>query len=71
MDEGLSQLEANRRMIFEIYHGEHPMRKISLTFLCVLAMTIGTFAIAHAKKPFTDEFNATYGTLGTDNGTSL
>ena len=40
-------------------------------FLAALAFTAGTFSIAYAKKTFTDDFNARYGTNGTDKGTTL
>jgi hypothetical protein len=44
---------------------------ITCTFLVALVFTAGTFSIAYAKKPFTDDFNALYGTNGTDKGTTM
>ena len=41
------------------------------TLFFVIAIIIGTFGIAYAKKQFTDDFNALYGTNGTDKGTTL
>jgi hypothetical protein len=37
----------------------------------VLALSAATQGVADAKKSFTDDFNAYYGTNGTDNGTTL
>ena len=47
------------------------MKKIIIILFGVFVITAATFNIAYAKKPFTDEFNATYGTSGTDRGTTL
>ena len=44
---------------------------ITWSLLVALAITAGTFSMAYAKKPFTDDFNALYGTNGTDKGTTL
>ncbi|MDH3885833.1 MAG: hypothetical protein OET63_16545, partial [Desulfobacterales bacterium] len=44
---------------------------ITCSFLVALAIAGGTSNIAYAKKPFTDDFNALYGTNGTDMGTTL
>jgi len=41
------------------------MRKITYTFLLVLAMTAGTFSMAYARSDFMEKFNDTYGTRGT------
>lgn len=41
------------------------MRKITYTFLLVLAITAGTFSIAYAHRDFMEKFNDTYGTGGT------
>jgi predicted RNA-binding protein with TRAM domain len=47
------------------------MRKFSVTSFLVFVITAATFNIAYAKRPYTDSFNNTYGTSGTDGGTSL
>jgi len=47
------------------------MRKITFTFLLGLAITAGTFSMVYAKTEYTTLFNNTYGTSGTDKGTSL
>ena len=47
------------------------MKKIIITLFGVFIITGATFNIAYAKKPFTDSFNNTYGTSGTDKGTTL
>jgi hypothetical protein len=44
---------------------------ITSSLLMALAFTAGTFSMAYAKKSFTDDFNALYGTNGTDKGTTL
>jgi len=41
------------------------MRKITYTFLLVLAIAAGTFSIAYARSDFMEKFNDKYGTRGT------
>jgi hypothetical protein len=43
---------------------EEAMRKITPTFLFFLALLAGTFSIAFADIPYTDNFNTRYGTSG-------
>jgi predicted RNA-binding protein with TRAM domain len=47
------------------------MRKITITSVLVFTLIVTTFTIAYAKKEYTTSFNNTYGTSGTDKGTSL
>jgi predicted RNA-binding protein with TRAM domain len=47
------------------------MKKIISTLFWVFVITAVTFNMAYAKKPWTDLFNNTYGTSGTDRGTTL
>ena len=47
------------------------MRKITITSVLVFTLIVTTFPIAYAKKEYTTSFNNTYGTSGTDKGTSL
>ncbi|UCF01762.1 MAG: hypothetical protein JSV14_15585, partial [Deltaproteobacteria bacterium] len=47
------------------------MKKIILTLLWIFVITVATFSIASAKKEDTTSFNNTYGTSGTEGGTSL
>ncbi|MGB6376833.1 MAG: PKD domain-containing protein [Syntrophobacteria bacterium] len=47
------------------------MRKITITSFLVFTLIVTTFTIAYAKKEYTTSFNNTYGTSGTDKGTSL
>jgi hypothetical protein len=44
---------------------EKAVRKITCTFLLVLAITAGIFSIAYARSDFLEEFNDKYGTGGT------
>jgi len=50
---------------------EGSMRKITMTSVLVFTLIVTTFTIAQAKKEWTPEFNNTYGTSGTEGGTSL
>ncbi len=47
------------------------MKKIIIILFGILVITVGTFSIAYAKKEYTTSFNNTYGTSGTEGGTSL
>ena len=47
------------------------MKKIIITLFVVFVITVSTFHTAYAKKEYTTFFNNTYGTSGTDKGTTL
>jgi len=47
------------------------MRKITITSVLVFTIIVGTSTLAYAKKEYTTSFNNTYGTSGTDKGSSL
>jgi hypothetical protein len=47
------------------------MRKITITSVLVFTLIVTTSSIAYAKKEYTTSFNNTYGTSGTEGGTSL